>query len=724
MQGQVFGRYRVSAKIGEGGMAEVWAARHELSGRDAVVKVLLPGMNEQPDIVKRFLQEAKAAACIQDPGIVDVIDVGYSEDARAFLILERLHGAPLADRVSDGGRMALDRAVSIVKQLARTMSAAHAHGIVHRDLKPDNLFIVRDPEVPGGERVKVLDFGLAKLMVGANSVQTMEGTVFGTPAYMAPEQCLGAGGVDHRADIYAIGCIFYRLLCGTAPFGHGGLDVLRAQLRAQPTPPRERDASIPEPISALIMRLLEKSPSARIQQCSLIIEQLDAGTQASVVDGIPEAISELGTVRVPCNGDTQVESATNSGHLDSGDADKTLIDVDGRHVLASLDDPEPGESVPPPPVCRSDSGGWYGQPVESPMMVHPDRQIRHGSTPSFNGAEIRESQIRRNPSLLWTGVGLAIVCLMAFAVVFQWIDDADDSHAEPADIAAPADEEPQRIEVLAPDRGRVDDTDERERAAFTRVARILQRVAEAMARGDWEQARQLLQQAATDVGGDLSIEHRRRIDDLRARLDAELQNQQRYDAMTTLRPANEPDAVPEDMDAFMSNCGQFSQDSWYRKRVDKMCAQVRERWLKDTEIRMNQLVIQGKCNQIAELGRQRDTWAPDAPLALEQAQESCTVAAQQLREKQQQLREKQQQLKQKQQRLREDIKDTSDEKRLVALCAQLTGLTNTEQPLMFRCGMAACRQSKKKLAKRMYRKLLPRYRKAMAPACLANGIEL
>ena len=281
MEGRVFGRYRVSELIASGGMGQVYAATHELMKRAAVVKVLLPEMSANQNIVKRFFNEAQAAASIHHPGIVEVFDSGYTDDGQAYLVMERLYGESLDARLRRDKTLPLAMALTLMRQLAGALGAAHERGIVHRDLKPDNLFIVPDPEVPGGERIKVLDFGLAKLADFKGSLVTMSGTVFGTPAYMAPEQCYDAATVDHRADLYAVGCILYRCLCGQTPFGSGGIEILAAQLRDQPRPPRSLAPALPPPIEAVILQLLEKKPGARIQTCQALVDAIDLAEQAS-----------------------------------------------------------------------------------------------------------------------------------------------------------------------------------------------------------------------------------------------------------------------------------------------------------------------------------------------------------------------------------------------------------------------------------------------------------
>ena len=282
MEGLAIGHFRITRKIGSGGMAEVYEAKHELMDRYAAVKLLRPEMSAQEIIVRRFIQEAQAAASIEHPGIVHVYDVGYTPDGRAYLVMELLTGETLGQRLQRHKRLSLEATVTAIRQLAGVMGAAHQRGIIHRDLKPDNIFLVPDPEIPHGERVKVLDFGLAKLLQVAfpRAELTAQGAVFGTPAYMAPEQCHSAGNVDQRADLYAIGCIFYMCLCGHAPFGTGGIEVLLAHVSQEPVPPRQHAPDIPPAIEELILQLLAKDPDRRWPSCETFIAQLDRLVEA------------------------------------------------------------------------------------------------------------------------------------------------------------------------------------------------------------------------------------------------------------------------------------------------------------------------------------------------------------------------------------------------------------------------------------------------------------
>ncbi|WP_428264148.1 serine/threonine-protein kinase [Haliangium sp.] len=216
-------------------------------------------------MVGRFFNEAQAATRIEHPGIVEVFDFGHAPDGRAYLVMELLRGESLAQRLRRVGRIAPEPALRLLQQMASALAAAHHVGIVHRDLKPDNVFISPDPDIAGGERAKLLDFGIAKisetLMAGAR--QTRAGAIMGTPAYMAPEQCLGAGGVDHRADLYALGCIAFEMLCGRPPFAEQGLgELLQAHMSKEPPRLTSIDPSLPPGLEAHVARLLRKSPDA------------------------------------------------------------------------------------------------------------------------------------------------------------------------------------------------------------------------------------------------------------------------------------------------------------------------------------------------------------------------------------------------------------------------------------------------------------------------------
>jgi len=264
VEGSQIGAYRVLHQIGEGGMGSVWLAEHAMLGRRAALKVLHPEYSSRQEIVTRFFNEARAATSIGDPGIVQIFDFGLHTDGSAYIVMELLDGEPLDKRLERLGTLDLPDTLRIMRQVASTLGAAHARGIVHRDLKPENIFIVRDPEVAAGERAKVLDFGIAKLGGDHSGVKTQTSAVMGTPTYMSPEQCRGAGGVDQRSDVYALGCVLVRLLCGAPPFdGEGIGDIIVKHLTVPPPVPSSLRPGIPPEVDALVLRCLAKDPAER-----------------------------------------------------------------------------------------------------------------------------------------------------------------------------------------------------------------------------------------------------------------------------------------------------------------------------------------------------------------------------------------------------------------------------------------------------------------------------
>jgi eukaryotic-like serine/threonine-protein kinase len=274
--GTSIGNYTVTALIGQGGMGAVYLAEHAMLGRRAAVKVLLPELSTNHEIVARFFNEARALTALRHPSIVEILDFGYLPDTSAYIIMEYLEGESLAARCHRLQKLEPRRALTLTRQIAGALLAAHERSIVHRDLKPDNIFLVPDPEIPGGERIKVLDFGIAKLATPGDHSRTQTGSVLGTPTYMSPEQCRGAGSVDSRADFYALGCVLYETLCGRPPFISAGIgDLIAHHLYFAPPTPRSLDPTIPETVEQLVLALLQKDPAARPQTARDLIEAID-----------------------------------------------------------------------------------------------------------------------------------------------------------------------------------------------------------------------------------------------------------------------------------------------------------------------------------------------------------------------------------------------------------------------------------------------------------------
>lgn len=260
-------RYRIDARLGSGGMGLVYRARHITLRTDVAIKMLRDSEAANPEVVERFRREAESATRIGHPGIVRVTDFGRIPNGPYFMVMELLEGSDLAQRLSRLGRLAPDYAVRLLLEACEALEAAHRAGIVHRDLKPENLFITRLPD--GRERLKVVDFGLAKMnelpTTRGGQQLTRPGTIFGTPKYMSPEQGTGQAS-DSRSDVYALGCIAYEMLTGKAPFdGENYMGVITQHLVDPPPAFRTvfPEYAGPPGLEAVVLRALAKNPGDR-----------------------------------------------------------------------------------------------------------------------------------------------------------------------------------------------------------------------------------------------------------------------------------------------------------------------------------------------------------------------------------------------------------------------------------------------------------------------------
>src|ERR1700758_2903679 len=264
MIGQLIGHYRVLEKIGSGAMGEVFRARDERLGRDVALKLIRPASNENPDHLRRFELEARAAASLNHPNIVAVYDVGFHEGS-PYIVCELLEGKTLRKLLLEGA-LSLRLTVDYALQISQGLIAAHDRRIVHRDLKPENLFVTIDG------RLKILDFGVAKLQpkseeagrtVEELTTVTKSGTVVGTVAYMSPEQLRGKT-VDHRSDIFSMGAILYEMLSARRAFhGETEVDTMTAVLREEPPESNLEQSAIPTPYRDIVRHCLEKDPENR-----------------------------------------------------------------------------------------------------------------------------------------------------------------------------------------------------------------------------------------------------------------------------------------------------------------------------------------------------------------------------------------------------------------------------------------------------------------------------
>jgi len=329
----LIGKYRVTREIGRGGMAAVYEAVQLALDKKVAIKVLASELAASTTVIERFFREARAAASVKSPFIVDIYDSGRLEDGRPFIAMEMLDGETLYDLMTRVRLIDPKTTVRIITQCAKGLMKAHAAGIVHRDLKPENIFLMQGDD--GEDTLKILDFGLAKFYAPMNPDEktarlTREGAVFGTPAYMSPEQVKGQGTVDHRADLWALGCMTFECLTGRPVWNtEQGVAMTFAAIAASALPvPSQLRADLPPSFDEWFRTCLERDPNKRFQ------------TAKELADELARAFGETGQK--------------------SGD-----VDVPSMRSVRGADDSFPSGNMPAPP----NSG--VSLPAESPRLVAP-----------------------------------------------------------------------------------------------------------------------------------------------------------------------------------------------------------------------------------------------------------------------------------------------------------------------------------------------------------------
>ncbi|HEY9871187.1 MAG TPA: serine/threonine-protein kinase [Candidatus Obscuribacterales bacterium] len=268
-------RYQIVALIGEGGFGVVYKARHTLIGRTVAIKVLHERAADDASL-RRFRLEAQAAAGLTHPNIVAVYDFGAEDASQLYLIMDYVEGTSLAELLYAEGHLEVLRALNIFIQTCEALEHAHRRGIIHRDLKPSNIMLARDETE--GDFVKIVDFGLAKLIVGDGQSEklTQTGELLGTPLYMSPEQCRG-DALDARSDIYSLGCIMYEALSGRLPIcGKNTLSTLYQHISCDPLPfaSAAPEIRVPQPLERIVFKALHKNPAARYQSMAELAREL------------------------------------------------------------------------------------------------------------------------------------------------------------------------------------------------------------------------------------------------------------------------------------------------------------------------------------------------------------------------------------------------------------------------------------------------------------------
>ncbi|HEY8927016.1 MAG TPA: serine/threonine-protein kinase [Polyangia bacterium] len=403
-------RYRILRKLGEGGMGVVYLAEHVVIEKKIALKVLFPDLTRRADLVQRFIQEAKSASRIGHENVIDITDFGQSPEGYVFLAMEYLSGQDLGQVLKTSGPMGWPRAQPMLVQIGKALRAAHEGGIIHRDMKPENIFVI--PRDDGREFIKVLDFGIAKVMGLDEDAPrlTRTGMIFGTPEYMSPEQAQGQH-VDHRVDIYAVGCIMYQILTGTVPFqAETFMGILSKHMMEAPEPPRRRNPSIDPAVEAIILKAMEKDPAKRYQSMRDFVAALAPQGSSADLSGsisLSTGVSAPRTV-VPVS---PSRPGTVSERPRAGA-------VGGRHAAVRSSTPDaPLAPLEPLPFATHEMKGRASLPLAA---ANPE--VRRSRTELFDRpggdplAERPSSRPRGSSNLLLFG-GVAVV-LAAGALVF------------------------------------------------------------------------------------------------------------------------------------------------------------------------------------------------------------------------------------------------------------------------------------------------------------------
>ena len=295
MIGCKIGHYTIRKRIGQGGMGVVYEAVHDKIQQRVAIKVLHKEMSQDEKVVQRFFNEANAISMAQHSSIVKIMDYGQLDGGPAYIMMEFLEGEPLLTRIEraqdKGTALGLQMVIEICRQTATALSLIHEKNIVHRDLKPENIFVVPDSVAPLGERVKLLDFGIAKFLDGPVRKTTV-GMILGTPLYMSPEQCEGREDLNAKVDVYALGAMMYEMVAGRLPFQADTAAALMRQHMFKPAPRlREHAPTAPQGLDDLIAEMLRKDPVERPSMSEIVrrLEQIlpsVSGKTAPLVEGV------------------------------------------------------------------------------------------------------------------------------------------------------------------------------------------------------------------------------------------------------------------------------------------------------------------------------------------------------------------------------------------------------------------------------------------------------
>jgi eukaryotic-like serine/threonine-protein kinase len=387
------GRYRVQRLIGRGGIGLVYLCHHEVLEKPVAMKVLRPEYAEQPEVLQRFVNEARAASAIKSPHTVNTLDVGSLPSGAPYFIMEYVDAETLATRLQREHALPLSEAVEVARQMADGLAAAHGAGIVHRDLKPENVFVAKEPD--GSLLVKIFDFGVAKV-TRAKARLTHVGAIFGTPSYMSPEQARGQA-VDPRTDVYAIGIMLFEMVAGQLPFdGDDPLTVMSQHVDAEIPPLKQTHAGgeVPPALEEVVRRCLQKDREARyasVVELERELCQVAAAAEAHGAEPAPEFIrdSMLPEISVPLD---EVSSSGRAAPPPVASAPSAAAPSASAHSWS----PPPAPSMPAtPPIAPAFDAVFPAAAtpafVASPALAHslpPAPAARRGFFPLLAAAVV------------------------------------------------------------------------------------------------------------------------------------------------------------------------------------------------------------------------------------------------------------------------------------------------------------------------------------------------
>jgi len=369
--GSQLGPYQILGLLGAGGMGQIYKAFDARLGREVAIKIAEEQFSE------RFDREVRVIAALNHPNICTVHDVGAN-----YLVMELIDGETLRTVVERG--IPLDRTVTIARQMLEAIGAAHRAGVIHRDLKPENILLIPDPDMPNGERTKVIDFGIAKIGNADPRLvsQTRTGVLMGTPLYMAPEQARGAGDIDHRADLYALGCLMYEMLCGRPPFhADGAGEIVALHLYGEPVPLHQVVPGVTPELEEIVLSLLAKDRDERPKDAREVIERLNV-----VIPSLREEVAPLAaaapTVRMRAVVVSSPKPVSAKPRLeiieDDGDAD---FELEEEQWFEDGSDDAPSEEL----RLRRIPSAWGDVPPPS-VPPEPRPPGRTGRTIAITGA--------------------------------------------------------------------------------------------------------------------------------------------------------------------------------------------------------------------------------------------------------------------------------------------------------------------------------------------------